>query len=112
MQHSKRERVSELLISKTTIVNEIAKRCGGLMKTVYYVKAKISMSQSLKHRKGAGRLIQMSENIKISLAFKLRNNPLISVRSLASVFQVTQGLNISKESVHRTIKSMGFLRKL
>ena len=66
MQQSKVKNVSELLISKTTM-NVTAKRCGGLMKAVYNVKAKVSMSQSLKHRKGAGRPMKMSKNNKISI---------------------------------------------
>ena len=53
----------------------------------------------------------MSKNNKISLSFKLRNNPRISVRSLASEFQTTQGINISRESVRRTMKNMGFSKK-
>lgn len=111
MQQSKRENVSELLKSKTTTVKEIAKRCGVSLKTVYNVRTKLSKLQSLKHRKGAGRPMKMSKNNKISLSFKLRNNPRISVRSLANEFQASQGLNISRESVRRTIKSMGFSKK-
>ena len=38
MQQSKRENVSELLRSKATTVNEIVKRCGVSLETVYDVR--------------------------------------------------------------------------
>ena len=56
--------------------------------------------------------MKMSKNRKISLAAKLRKNPRISVRRLASEFQVTQGLDISRESVRRTIKCMGLYKRI
>ncbi|KAI6647757.1 hypothetical protein LOD99_8598 [Oopsacas minuta] len=54
----------------------------------------------------------MSKNIKISLAAKLRKSPRVSVRKIASEFQVTQGLDISRESIRRTIKSMRLSKKV
>ncbi|KAI6658870.1 hypothetical protein LOD99_15196 [Oopsacas minuta] len=112
MQQAKRQDVSELLILKTTTIKSIAKRCGASLKTVYNVKATMSDSIYLKHRKGAGRPMKMSKNNKISLAAKLRKNPRVSVRRIASEFQVTQGLDISRESIRRTIKSMGLSKKV
>ena len=111
MQQSKRENVSDLLRSKATSVNEIEERCGVSFKIVYNVRTKLSKSQSLKHHRVAGRPMKMSKNNKISLSFKLQNNPCISVRSLSSEFQTTQGINISRESVRRTMKIMGFSKK-
>ena len=103
VQQSKREKVTEMLRSKTTTLNEIAKRCDVSLKTVYNIRTKLSKSQSA----GAARPMKMSKNNKNSV-IKLRKTPCISVRSLANEFQVTQGLNISRESVYRKIKSMGF----
>ena len=60
MQQAKRKEVSELLKLKTTTMNAIAKRCGVSLKTVYNVKAKLSSSQSLKHRRRGGRPMEMS----------------------------------------------------
>ncbi|KAI6661979.1 hypothetical protein LOD99_9649 [Oopsacas minuta] len=54
----------------------------------------------------------MPKNSKISLAAKLRKNPRVSVRRIAIEFQVTQDLDISRESVRRTIKSMGLSKKV
>ena len=111
MQQSKREEVSRLLKSNTTTPAEIAKRCKVSLNTVYNVKTKISKSRNLKHCKGAGIPAKLSKNKK-SLSFKLRNNPRISVKSLANEFRVTQGLEIPRELVRRTIKSMGFSKKM
>ena len=59
MQQNKRENVSELLRSNVTTVNDIEKRCGVSLKTVYNVGTKLSKSQSLKHHKEAGRPMKM-----------------------------------------------------
>ncbi|KAI6659889.1 hypothetical protein LOD99_14229 [Oopsacas minuta] len=112
MQQANRQEVLELLKLKTTTIKSIAKRCGVSLKTVYNVKATVTDSKNLKHRKGAGRPMKMAKHNKIFLAAKLRKNLRVSVRSIASEFQVTQGLDISSESIRRTIKSMGLSKKV
>ncbi|KAI6656221.1 hypothetical protein LOD99_1554 [Oopsacas minuta] len=92
MLQAKRQEVSELLKLKTTTIKSIAKRYGVSLKTVYYVKATVSDSKNLKHRKGAGRPMIMSKNNKISLAAKFRKNPRVSVRRIASEFQTADTL--------------------
>ena len=54
---------------------------------------------------------KIARNDKISLSLVVKNNPRVSLRSMANNLNSSRGLNVSHETVRRTLIKMGYSKK-
>ena len=65
----------------------------------------------MEHRKGAGQKCKIARNDKISLSLVVKNNPRVSLRSMANNLNSSRGMNVSHQTVRRTLIKMGYSKE-
>ena len=107
-QHSKRHQIQTLLEAEKCSIAEIANQVGVARYTVYRLKNRIEQNEPLVHKKGGGRPANKCDKIKYSCAKYIQHDAQKPVREIASEIHSKSGISVSKSTVHRCLKGMGY----
>ena len=112
MTQEKRKQITTLLNSGISCISKISKDVGVSRLTVYRVKKRFEENGPLKHQKGAGRPSNVRNKISYSCARYVQHDKQKPVREIASEISQKRGLEVSKSTVYRCLKDMGYSKPI